>query len=318
MSLSRRQFTVGTVTAIAATAPGLIYGENTKQRNRFVIGMNCYTPIRFNLEECLDQIKETPFRKIELPVWALYNSKVLIPEFMVDVSLGGQWQYSIPDLEQLLSKGNFQVECVCVVGHLAAYPGSEGILKRRIDFAARLGVKLINLALCPFNPTEENRKTVYSMLRNIGRYATEKNICLAVETWGGITRNADEALRTLHEVDMLNVGINFDTGNVLLKNPDMDAASLPGELQRLAKHIRYVHLKDVVRKKATGQTTTVLGQGEIDFRQVFDILHNAGFYGPFDFDLETTRATQSGDIRESQKDLLASVEYLRSLGEFDA
>lgn len=121
----------------------------------------------------------------------------------------------------------------------------------------------------------------------------------------------------MREVGLSNVGINIDTGNVLLGNPDMDAASLADELQQLVKHAIYVHLKDVRRKKGDRPVITVLGEGEIDFRKVFDILHNAGFYGPFDFDLETTRTSLSGDIRESQKDLLASIEYLRSLGEFD-
>ena len=318
--LTRRQFAAGVATAMAATASGAFQAETVKRRNTFVVGMNCYTCGQFDLAQCLEQIRKTSFRKIELPVWALYNPKVLIPEFMVDAPLGGQWQYSFPDLKQLLAKDGFQVECVCIVGHLAGYPGAESIIKRRIDFAERLGVKIINLACCDFNPPEsieKHRESTYSMLRNVGRYAAEKGIRIAVETWGGIARNAKEAIRTMREVGLSNVGINIDTGNVLLGNPDMDAASLADELQQLVKHVIYVHLKDVRRKKGDRPVITVLGEGEIDFRKIFDILHNAGFYGPFDFDLETTRASQSGDIRESQKDLLASIEYLRSLGEFD-
>jgi sugar phosphate isomerase/epimerase len=320
LRLTRRRFTAGIAAAIATTASLTLHGETVKRRNSFVAGMTCYTPIRFDLAQCLEQLKETPLRKIELPVWALVNPKALIPEFMVDAHLGGQWQYSIPDLRQLLKTGGFQVECVCIVGFLAGYPGSEPIIRRRIDFAERFGAKLINLAFCSLSPpdnVEKYRKSACSMLRSVGRYAADRGVRIAVETWGGITQDADEAIRTLDAVGLDNVGITFDTGNFLLANPKMDAASLPGELRRLAKHIFYVQLKDVVRKGGSQPITTILGQGEVDFRSVFAILHDAGFYGPLAFDVETTHACQSGDIRESQKDMLASIAYLRSIGEFD-
>ena len=54
--------------------------------------------------------------------------------------------------------------------------------------------------------------------------------------------------------------------------------------------------------------TTVFGQGAIDFRQVFDNLHAADFYGPFGLDLETIH---SHDVRERHKELLALIEYLQ-------
>jgi len=233
---------------------------------------------------------------------------------MVDVSLGGRWRHSLPDFKQLLVKSGLRVECIGAAGYMG-YPGSERIIKRRIDFAQQLGARVLNVACDPAIVTK-HRTFAYQMLRDVGHYAAKKRVCIALETWGGITRNAEESLRTMREVGLNNVGINFDTGNVLLNNPEMDAACLAEELRRLTKHIVYVHLKDVLRKKDSQAVTTVLGQGEIDFRKVFDSLHDAGYYGPFGFDLETTRSRQSHDIRECHKDLLASIEYLRSLGEF--
>jgi len=79
-----------------------------------------------------------------------------------------------------------------------------------------------------------------------------------------------------------------------------------------------VHLKDIVRGKTSSEHVLPrLGQGEVDFRKVFDVLHGVGFYGPFSFEVETFHgATETNDIRDYQNDLLASIEYLRSLGEF--
>ena len=78
-----------------------------------------------------------------------------------------------------------------------------------------------------------------------------------------------------------------------------------------------MHLKDIVRGRTRAEHTLPrLGTGEVDFRRVFDILHEAGFFGPFSFEVETFHgATRSDDIRDYLKDLLASIEYIRWLGE---
>ena len=312
---TRRQFIATTASVLAASTTGSLRAETQqKQRkNSFAICPNSY-PGFANFPQFLNLVKKTPIRAIELPA-GTDSAKNLIPEWMVDVPLSGKWQHSLPDLKQLLTKDHFQIACVGTVGYLG-YPGSERIIKRRIDFASQLDTKVVNLA-CDPHVTEKHRTFAYRMLRDMGKYAAEKNICIALETWGGLTRNAEESLRTMQEIGLDNVGINFDSGNVLLANPDMSPTDLVEELQQLTKHLVYIHLKDVQRKQNSKAITTVLGQGDIDFPKLFGVLHNAGYYGPFGFDLETTRSIQSHDIRECHKDLLASLEYLKSIGQFD-
>ena len=84
-------------------------------------------------------------------------------------------------------------------------------------------------------------------------------------------------------------------------------------------YISHVHLKDVIRGKTRDQHVLPrLGQGEVDFRRMLDILHAVDFYGPFSFEVETFHgATHSDDIRDYHADLLASIEYIKGLGEFD-
>jgi len=152
----------------------------------------------------------------------------------------------------------------------------------------------------------------------VGDYAAERNVKIALEIHGGVTANAAEALRTMREVDRASVGINFDTANILYYNESLDPADAAAELEALADRVFHVHLKDIVRGKTKkGHVLLRLGLGEVDFRRVFDILHAAGFYGPFSFEVETFhRATASADIADYHEDLLASIEYVRSLGEF--
>ncbi len=335
---TRRKFVInaGAAAALTLIPVGALGSETTKRRNTFSVSLNSYSYGQFDLAQCLEQIRKTPIRMLELPVeQARPNS--LIPELMVEAPLGGEWQYSLSDLKQLLAKDGFQAESLDVFGFMG-YQGSEPIIKRRIDFAERLGAKTIVLG-CYHKAFDHKAKTsaggesleakearayIYSMLRNVADYAAKKDIRIALEIHGGITANAAEALRTMNEVNRENLGINFDVANILIYNRDMDAAGAARELQSLAKHVFHVHLKDVVRlpgEEKPGEEKFVnprLGQGEVDFRKAFDILHGVGFYGPFSFEIETFQSdTTSNDIRAYQQDMEASIEYLRSLGEFD-
>lgn len=294
--------------------------------NCFSVSMNCYTWGRFNVAQCLEQIGKTPVRLVELPAEQSRPGS-LIPELMLDVPLGGAWQYSLPDLKELLAKDDCQVDSVDVFGYMG-YPSSEKIIMRRIDFAQALGAEIIVLgchhkALADGSGVgqeeqEEVRLSIYSMLRDVGDYAAERDIKIAIEIHGGITANAAEALRTMEEVGRENVGINFDTGNILYYNDTLDAAGAAKALELLAGHVFHVHLKDIVRGKTRKENVLPrLGTGEVDFRSVFDILHAADFYGPFSFEVETFHgATESSDIAMYHDDLVASIEYIRSIGEF--
>lgn len=342
-AMSRRQFVAAaTSTALGAAAFAQIRGQEQSRpaqagqqskptRNTFAVSMNSYSYGKFDVAQCVDQIRQTPIRLLELPV-GQDRPKSLIPELMIEAPLGGEWQYSYPDFKTLLAKDGFQVDSVDVFGYMG-YRAAEGIIKRRIDFAQRFGAKFIVLGAhhralrhAPgTKPAAESaeqqaaRAEVYSLLREVADYAKPKGIKIALEIHGGVTANAAESLRTLREVGRDNLGINFDVANILIYNRELDTAGGARELELLAKHVFHVHLKDVVRKPGEAKFVMPrLGQGEVDFRKVFDILHAAGFYGPFSFEVETFHGvTTSDDIRDYQQDLLASIEYLRSLGEFD-
>jgi sugar phosphate isomerase/epimerase len=330
---SRREFMAG-LAAAAMGATAVSRGEEkssgSRRQNTFSVSMNCYTWGRFDLAQCIDQIKRTPIRLLEVPVEQT-RPKSLIPELMVDAPLGGQWQYSFPDLQQLLARDGFRVESVDLFGY-TGYPGAEQIIKRRIDFAQRLGAGTLVMgchhkALSHAAGAEaggesqaqrDARSFIYTMLREVAEYGAQRSVKVALEIHGGVMANAAEALRTMKEVGHANLGVNFDTANILYYNEGLDAQGAAQQLQALAKHVFHVHLKDIVRGKTrAGHLLTRLGKGEVDFRRVFAILHDAGFWGPFSFEVETFHGTtKSDDIRDYQQDLQASIDYLRSLGEF--
>jgi sugar phosphate isomerase/epimerase len=325
---NRRQFLRAASAAALGTAAVSAAGSGQSLRNTFSVSMNCFTWGKFDLAQCLEEIKATPIRMVELPVEQV-RPKSLIPELMVDAPLGGVWQYSVPDLQALLARGGFRVESVDVFGY-TGYAGAENIIQRRIDFGQRLGATTLVLgchhAAVPHGggghqPSAGERAArafMYQMLRQAAEYAAARKVRIALEIHGGIMANAAEALRTMKEVGHPNLGINFDTGNILYYNPAFSVQDAARDLKALAGHVFHVHLKDIIRGRTSAENRLPrLGTGEVDFRRVFDILHEAGFFGPFSFEVETFHGeTKSDDIRDYRNDLLASIEHIRSLGEF--
>ncbi len=278
--------------------------------NVFSMNLNSYGWGSFDMAECLGQIKQTPIRLLELPA-EQRRPNSLIPELMVDESLDGKWRFSLADLKSLLAESGFKVESLDVFGELYCPKGMK-IIERRIDFAHDPGASTIVLGCGP-KLDEQTRRFTYRMLKELGEHAASVGVKISLEVHPGVAVNAREALWTMKEVSCENVGINFDTTNIIYCNPDCDPAE---ELSAMAEHVFHVHLKDIKPGRTKAEhILPPLGEGVVDFPKVFDILHRIGFYGPFGFEIESFHGmTQSGDIRDYRKYVLASLEYISSIG----
>ncbi len=281
-------------------------------RNTFAISMNCYTWGRFDVAECIGQIRATPIQLLELPVGQTRPGS-LIPELMLDEPLGGRWQFSVPDLQALLAEAGLSVEALAVFGFFRGEKGTE-LVRRRVDFAERLGATTIVLGCNDASEPASRRPDYYALLRDLADYAAPKGIRFALEIQAGMAQNAAAALRTVQAVDRPNVGINFDSANLLYYN---DACDPDAELEAMAPHVLHVHLKDIVRGEAPADHRfPPFGQGEVDFHAVFRILHDAGFHGPFSLEVESYYYNQgTDDIHDCQEDLMTSIDHLRSIGQ---
>ncbi|HCU34906.1 MAG TPA: hypothetical protein DGT21_05445 [Armatimonadetes bacterium] len=294
--------------------------------DRFAISFNCYTWGEYDVAQCLARVAHTPIRRVELPAEQVRPGS-LIPELMLPTPLHGNWRYSVPDLQALLEGHGMAVDSLDVFGYLG-YPGSAGIIQRRIDFAVALGAGLIVLGVhhaaladgsaASADEQETVRRAIYELLRELCGFAADRGVRIALEIHGGITANAAEALRTLEQVDRANLGINFDTANILYYNADLDSAGGAEALRMLADHVFHVHLKDITRGATRAENVLPrLGTGMVDFPSVFAILDSAGFAGAYSLEVETFHGTtEAATIEPYQADVLASIEYLQSIGQF--
>lgn len=267
---------------------------------------NCFPGFEQNV--FWEMAAKTPVRRISLSAGA-DSVRALVPEFMADVPLGGKWKHSLPDLKARLAEFGLEATGIGVAGNLG-YPGTERLLKGRIDFAVRMGIPVLNAACTP-ELDETGKRTAYPLLREAGEYAKERGVKLVLETFGGLTLNAEECLRTLEAIGLPEIGINYDTANVLRFCPELrDSCLLIEDMRRLKNRLGAMHLKDF---DAETEEIVALGDGLIDFAALFQALEEMEFDGPVGLDLETTAACRLNSAEAHLKQLMRSLDHLRSL-----
>jgi inosose dehydratase len=204
-------------------------------------------------------------------------------------------------LKSELSKYGLTVMSVAGSIDLTSEDGIEtfdGLLNGAIS----MGVKLIFASAKASDDIP--REVTYERLRKIGDKAAAHGLTVCLETHPILCHNGDEALKTMEGVNHDSIRLNFDTANIYYYN---EGTSAVDELKKVAEYVKSMHLKDT---DGTPRSFVFppLGEGIVDFPEVFRILNEVGFYGPFTFELESTKKEEMAQALEK------SVNYLRSTG----
>jgi L-ribulose-5-phosphate 3-epimerase len=102
----------------------------------------------------------------------------------------------------------------------------------------------------------------------------------------------------IRDVAMPNLAVGLDTANLILygKANPVDAVDI------LGPHIRSIHAKDgrwPTDPNELGKEV-LIGQGLVDFRQVFTKLHRLGYAGAVTIERETSGPEQIEDVRQEK------------------
>ena len=178
-----------------------------------------------------------------------------------------------------------------------------------LEAANQIGVKIIFTSA---HAGDHDRSIIYERLRQIGENAAPLGIKVCLETHLDLAHNAEVALETMQGINHPNICINFDTGNIYFYNHNVTAVE---ELRKIIKHVGAVHLKDTNGEYRTWHFPA-LGEGVVDFKEIFRTLNDANFYGPCAMELE---GIEGEDIDEAgvHARMEQSVVYLRSIGIMD-
>jgi len=150
-------------------------------------------------------------------------------------------------------------------------------VQKFLEASADLGCKVLVFPL--LEQSNLNTSTMNAMIpiiRELGHQAAKSGMLICIES----LLEGKHLKSFLEHINEPNVKCVFDTGNRVVENPDLAL-----EIRLLGDWIAHLHIKD---KNASGENV-LLGNGHVNFAEVFKALQEIGYDGPLVF--ETTRGT---------------------------
>ena len=167
-------------------------------------------------------------------------------------------------------------------------------LQQTSDFAKRLGIKHVqtHCGFMPENPKDPFYQETVLAIRELSKHCAGNGQEFLMET-GQETPTA--MLRVLKDVDQPNLGVGLDTANLILygKANPVDALDI------LGPYVKSMHAKDgkwPTNPMQLGEEV-LIGQGAVDFTQVFTKLHKLGYIGAVTIERETSGPQQIEDVK---------------------
>ena len=183
----------------------------------------------------------------------------------------------------------------------AAYRDSRlATLKKAALFAKKIGVDRIttHVGFIPEDPNHPDFIGTVGALRNLCKHLKEQGQYFLFETG---QETPLTLLRTIQAIEYDNVGINFDTANLILygKANPLDALKIIGP------YVMETHIKDGLYPTDTNYTgkQMAVGEGDADLEAVVKKLGELGYTGDLTIEREISGEQQIKDIL-SARDLL--------------
>ncbi len=166
------------------------------------------------------------------------------------------------------------------------------------DFAEKLGITKIitHVGFLPETPSDPNFIGTVGALRSLVKYMKDKGQYFLFETG---QETPTTLLRTIEAIGYDNVGVNLDTGNLILygKGNPLDALDVFG------KYVMETHIKDgfyPTDGMHLGKEAPV-GQGKANVAAVVRRLKEIGYAGTFTIEREISGEKQIEDIQLAKR-----------------
>src|SRR5271163_484084 len=170
-------------------------------------------------------------------------------------------------------------------------------LRQVSDFAKQLGIGQVQTH-CGFireNPSDALYPGTVEAIRTVAQHCHDNGKYFLMETGQETPTTMSRAIR---DVAMPNLAVGLDTANLILygKANPVDAVDI------LGPHVRSIHAKDGRWPTDPSQLgeEVLIGQGLVDFKQVFTKLHRLGYTGAVTIERETSGPQQIEDVRQEK------------------
>jgi len=194
-------------------------------------------------------------------------------------SAGGS--HSVEEISRMVSSAGLTLTSI-ILGR----PESAEEGKRWVDDCQALGIyHMIIINPWPYSqgldvrrPAEElgpEEEAYFKLMHDLADYAQPKGIALAIKPHTGCTATSKEERQTLAAIDHDNVGVYYDPGNVSF----YEGVRPEDDLPNIADRVIGMCVKDHEGPRAHG-SFPVPGEGDVDWRRIFQTLKDAGVSGP--------------------------------------
>ena len=265
---------------------------------------------RFGAQEAIRSLRAAGLQHLELPI-----RNCGVPSFFRDEPLLTE-QSTRDDLkrvDEMLAEREISVSSCNITSGNPLQRSVTDVTRKKLDLAAHFGVTVV-VGGAGEIPDESSRGELYRNLREIGDHAEQLGITYCFETHPGICVHHNGMLEAMRDLDHPNLKLNFDTGNILYYNENVNGEIA---LAKVCHHVRHVHLKDSNGVAGEWYFPALGCGGEVDFVRVLQILRDCGFTGPYSLEIEGIEGEGDLPPEAYQERIAESVEYLRICGYFD-
>ncbi|WP_300266617.1 sugar phosphate isomerase/epimerase [Microbacterium sp.] len=212
------------------------------------------------------------------------------------------------ELKEIASAHSVDLVAVHVQRQSVIQPGrgeeNLAYAHRTIDAAAELGLQVFSTGLHqPFSAAQQQalwfwtapgpvdpddaatRALAVARLRELGEHAAAVGLPMSLEMYEDTyLGTADSAVRLIEEIDLVNVGLNPDIGNLVrLHRPIEDWREMH---EKTLPYANYWHVKNYTRDESADgswytSTPSTLETGLINYRDMVSRAIELGFTGPF-------------------------------------
>jgi sugar phosphate isomerase/epimerase len=214
----------------------------------------------------------------------------------------------------------YDLKCLTFSSHVdLSRVGIVDIFKNRMAFARRIGSRYIVSNAAPL----QNRRRFMENINVLGHTAEAMQMAIVLENPGdgkaNVIDSGEPAARTIEEIGLDSVKINYDFGNLL--------SHCHGKIRPEADYkfavdcTAHYHIKDVASDE-TGWYFTPIGKGSIDYRKILKELAGRPEPAPISLeiplrirresDASPRRAPLPIDLKEIRQVMQRSVEFVRT------
>ena len=192
------------------------------------------------------------------------------------------------------------------------FKSARQVLKRKMDIAAQLGVKLV-IGNGGELESSDQRGSLLAALQELGDHAQTLGLTYCLDMQPGICRSHRGMLELMRELQHPQIWLNFDTGALFYYNeePVLEIALL-----KVAPLLRHLNLSDSIGEFDYWYFPALGYGGAVDFMRVFQIMRDMAFPAPFSIHVDGIEGEHDLPLAVYQQRVADSVMTLRECGYF--